>query len=101
MIIWLKQAETLAKAVENRHEPMVLAGDFNDGPESAALKAFSMQWKAAPKKEPKFTSPANKPSVEIDHVLLRGLEPKEPATVLAESVASDHRPVLVVVKMPE
>jgi endonuclease/exonuclease/phosphatase (EEP) superfamily protein YafD len=39
--------------------------------------------------------------VEIDHVLLRGLEPTEPATVLAESVASDHRPVLVVVKMPE
>ena len=96
----LKQAEALAKSLENHHEMMVMAGDFNDGPESAALKAFSGQWKAAPKKEPKLTCPAEKPSAEIDHILLRGLEPKEPATVLPEAVASDHRPVMVVVKLP-
>lgn len=95
----LKQAETLAKAVENRHEPMVLAGDFNDGPDSPVLKAFFQQWKAVPKKEPKLTCPAAKPESEIDHILLRGMEAKEPATVLPESVASDHRPVLVVVKV--
>ncbi len=96
----LKQAEALAKAVENRHEPMVLAGDFNDGPDSATLKAFAQQWHAAPKKEPKLTCPAAKPDSEIDHILLRGLEAKETATVLPESVASDHRPVVVVVKVP-
>lgn len=97
----LKQAETLAKSLENRHEPMVLAGDFNDGPESATVKAFAAQWKAAPKKDPKLTCPAATPSVEIDHILLRGLEAKEPATVLPEAVASDHRPLLVVVKTPD
>jgi endonuclease/exonuclease/phosphatase family metal-dependent hydrolase len=97
----LKQAETLVKALENRHEPMVLAGDFNDGPESAALAAFAAPWQAALKKEPKLTCPASKPSSEIDHILLRGLEPKEPAAVLPEGVASDHRPVLLVVKVPE
>ena len=88
------------KALENRHEPMVLAGDFNDGPASPVLAAFAAPWQAAPKKEPKLTCPAVKPSSEIDHILLRGLEAKEPAMVLPEAVASDHRPVLVVVKVP-
>jgi len=97
----LKQAEALAKVLENRHEPMVLAGDFNDVPDSATLTAFSTQWKAAAKKEPKLTCPANKPSVEIDHILLRGLEKKEEVTVLPEAVASDHRPLFVVVKLPD
>ncbi|WP_035601046.1 endonuclease/exonuclease/phosphatase family protein [Haloferula sp. BvORR071] len=97
----LKQAETLAKALENHHEPMILAGDFNDGPESAPLKAFAAQWQAVPKKEPKLTCPAGKPSSEIDHIFLGGLERKEDATVLQENVASDHRPVVAVIKLPD
>lgn len=89
----LKQAETLAKALENHHEPMILAGDFNDIPDSAPLKAFAAPWTAVPKQAPAFTCPAPAPKVEIDHILLRGLEPKEPAIVLPEAIASDHRPV--------
>ena len=95
----LKQAQTLAKALENHHEPMILAGDFNAGPDSAALNAFASPWTAVPKQDPKFTCPAAGPKSEIDHILLRGLEPKEPATVLPEAVASDHRPVIAVIKM--
>lgn len=97
----LKQAETLAKALENHHEPMILAGDFNDTPGSAPLKAFSAPWTAVLKKEPAFTCPAPEPKVEIDHILLRGLEPKEPATVLPEAIASDHRPVFAIITLPD
>jgi endonuclease/exonuclease/phosphatase family metal-dependent hydrolase len=96
----LKQAETLAKALENRHEPMILAGDFNDVADSKSLAAFGAPWHALSKKEPKPTCPAANPGSEIDHILLRGLEPKEAAVVLPERVASDHRPVLAIVKLP-
>ena len=95
----LKQAQTHAKALENHHEPMVLAGDFNDGPDSAALKSFTSPWTAVPKQDPKLTCPAADPKSEIDHILLRGLESKAPATVLPEAIASDHRPVIAVIKM--
>lgn len=96
----LKQAETLAEALGKHHEPMILAGDFNDVPESAPLKAFGTPWIAVAKAETKFTCPASDPKVEIDHVFLRGLTAVEPAKVLPEAVASDHRPVAVVVAVP-
>lgn len=91
----LKQAETLVKALEASKEPLIVAGDFNDGPDSAALKAFGDGWTAVKKSEPRLTCPAAKPEVEIDHVLLRGLTAASPVTVLPEAVASDHRPLVV------
>ncbi len=95
----LKQAETLAKALENHHEPMILAGDFNDLPASRTLTAFGVPWQALAKEEPGFTCPAEKPSVEIDHILVRGLEAAGPVEVLPEAVASDHRPLAVTLRM--
>ena len=49
------------------------------------------------KKEPVFTCPAGKPTVEIDHIFLHGFEPRGPVDVLPEAVASDHRPIAGVV----
>ena len=95
----LKQAETLAKALENHHEPMILAGDFNDVPGSAALVAFGEPWKPLAKKAPVLTCPAKKPSVEIDHFVVRGLEAAGEVEVLPEAVASDHRPIVVTVRV--
>ena len=97
----LKQAETLAKALENHHEPMVLAGDFNDTPGSAPLAAFGDPWKAVAKKDGALTCPAKDPKVEIDHILARGLEPADLVEVLPEAVASDHRPLVVSFKLAE
>ena len=93
----LKQAETLAAALSEGEVPLILAGDFNDVPGSPVMKAFGEGWTAIPKKEPVLTAPAAKPEVEIDHVLLRGLEPKGLLEVLPEAVASDHRPIAGVV----
>lgn len=95
----LKQAETVSKALENHHEPMILAGDFNDVPGSPPLGVFSVPWKPLAKKDPVLTCPAGKPEVEIDHIIVRGLEPASPVEVLPEAVASDHRPLVVTVKL--
>jgi endonuclease/exonuclease/phosphatase family metal-dependent hydrolase len=95
----LRQAEAVVKALENHHEPMILAGDFNDVPGSAPLNAFAEQWKAVPKKQPVFTIPAKDPKSEIDHLFVRGFEPANPALVLPEAVASDHRAVVVTLLM--
>lgn len=94
----LKQAETLAKVLENRHEPMILAGDFNDIPGSATLLSLRAPWSAVAKSEPALTCPASQPESEIDHIFLRGLTAVEPAKVLPEALASDHRPLVVAVR---
>lgn len=97
----LKQAETLAAVLEKGGLPVILAGDFNDVPGSAVMKAFGAGWTAMAKKEPVFTCPSDKPAVEIDHVLLRGFEARGLLEVLPEAVASDHRPIVgVVVRKP-
>jgi endonuclease/exonuclease/phosphatase family metal-dependent hydrolase len=93
----LKQAETLAALLEKSGPPVILAGDFNDVPGSPVLKAFATRWTAMAKKDPVFTCPAGKPTVEIDHVFLHGFEPKGLLEVLPEAVASDHRPIAGVV----
>jgi len=95
----LKQAETLMKALENHHEPMILAGDFNDVPGSAPLLAFTAPWTPLAKKEPVLTCPAKQPAVEIDHMIVRGLEATGSVEVLPEALASDHRPLVVTVRM--
>jgi endonuclease/exonuclease/phosphatase family metal-dependent hydrolase len=97
----LKQAEALVEALAGSDMPAILAGDFNDVPGSAPLRAFATAWTAMEKKQPAFTCPAGKPKVEIDHVLLRGFEPRGLLEVLPEAVASDHRPIAgVVVRAP-
>jgi len=97
----LKQAEALVAALSESDAPLILAGDFNDVPGSPVLKAFAARWTPMAKKEPVFTCPAGKPTVEIDHVFLHGFEPRGLLEVLPEAVASDHRPIAgVVVRKP-
>ena len=79
---------------------MILAGDFNDVPDSPAMKVFGEGWIAVPKAGNPFTIPAPEPKREIDHVLLRGLKAASPAAVLPEKVASDHRPLVATVALP-
>ena len=95
----LKQAETLAKALEKRPGPVILAGDFNDVPGSPTLTAFGLPWQAVAKRGPVFTCPAKDPKVEIDHIVLRGVEASSPAEILPEAAASDHRPLVVTLRM--
>ena len=84
----------------SNNRPAILAGDFNDVPDSPTLKEFGKLWirtnaEAAP------TVPVMKPTRQIDYIMVR---PKEcwkviKSRVLDESIASDHRAILAVIEL--
>ena len=98
---WL-QVNALREAFgEEKALPTILAGDFNDVPGSRSMDRLFKDWADTSFGNPSPTSPANAPAQRIDYVLLR---PKIWGVVrsdgLDESVASDHRPLLVTLQMP-
>jgi endonuclease/exonuclease/phosphatase family metal-dependent hydrolase len=88
-----------ALAADNGDRPMLLAGDLNAAPDSRAMARFGVDWRRA-NDEPRATYPAAAPTKQIDYVLFR------PAVrwhvvevrVLDEATASDHRPLLAVLR---
>lgn len=86
----------------------LLAGDLNAEPESRVMKEFAKLWTPAlppgeESDEPKaglFTFPAGEPTKQIDYILYRPADRWEvvEVRVLEEAVASDHRPILAVLK---
>ena len=80
--------------------PSLLAGDLNAVPGSPAMVEFGKVWKAGEDQE-YFSFPADKPNIKIDYVLYRPADRWRVVSVevLDEKVASDHRPVLVVMEL--
>lgn len=79
--------------------PAILAGDLNATPDSAVLAALQKNWKNATSEEhPSF--PARKPTRQIDYVLMRPAATWEvvETRILEAPVASDHRPLLAVLR---
>jgi len=103
----LSEAQRLAQAKEiNRivkhygDTPMILAGDMNALSGGPTMKEFFREWTpAALGAGPTF--PADKPSRKIDYVLFRPASRWKVlhAQVLEEALASDHRPLLVVLEL--
>lgn len=81
--------------------PMVLAGDLNAAPGSAPMTALLEDWTAASLGEPLLTIPVEAPRRQIDYVLFRPANRWKvvEARVLEESVASDHRALLVTLEL--
>ena len=79
--------------------PIILAGDLNATPDSKPMKLIAEKWSfaTAPDKG-LLTIPARGPRRQIDFVLFRPADRFRvvEAKVIAEPVASDHRPVLAV-----
>lgn len=79
-------------------QPALLCGDFNATANEA--QAMLPQWKHLPKSADPATFPANAPKEEIDHVFARATSSIRWSVgdhrVVAEPVASDHRPILLV-----
>lgn len=95
----LRQAQALADAVAL--DPAgwgVLAGDFNSAPDQPALVPLASRWRVTWAGTPPPTFPANQPDISIDHVWAHPPARAEGVRceVLAEPVASDHRPVRAV-----
>jgi endonuclease/exonuclease/phosphatase (EEP) superfamily protein YafD len=59
------------------------------------MKALGTKWTSAGKDL--LSIPSDRPRLQIDYVLFRGFNVGE-ARVIDEPVASDHRPVLVVLE---
>lgn len=80
--------------------PAILAGDFNDVPESPTLKELGKLWLRTNKKILK-TIPASKPSRQIDYIFV---QPKErwkiiESQILDEDIASDHRAIFSIIEL--
>ncbi len=95
-----QQAGALLAAFPIQELPTLLAGDFNAVPDSRVMKRLldpSTGWVDTAGVRAALTDPADTPKVRIDYVLAapgsawRILDSK----VIPETVASDHRPVVV------
>ena len=91
------QARTLLAELDTLDLPMIVAGDFNDIPESRTMQAFfTAGFATVESPGPSFN--ARTPTIDIDHILIRsgpGLELESlGGEVLDEPTLSDHRPVV-------
>jgi len=111
----MASAETINKlAAKYGGRLMILAGDLNAEPHSHVMREFAKHWKIAGAKkhaadaetqavegsEGLLTYPAGEPVKWIDYVLVRPAERWQVVEVrmLEERVASDHRPLLAVLR---
>jgi len=80
--------------------PTILAGDFNDVPDSPAIKVLQPHWTDATAGQPDPTCPSGRPRLKIDYVFFRPVDGWHVVEkqVVNESVTSDHRPLLVVLE---
>jgi endonuclease/exonuclease/phosphatase family metal-dependent hydrolase len=99
------QVKTLLKHLDKRDLPTIVLGDYNAEPKSETLKLFAaagFRFVEKPASN-RFTWNAKKPTVEIDHFVIRDgggvrLTAKS-IEVLDEPDASDHRPVAAVIQL--
>jgi len=92
------QVKALDKALASRKHPVMIIGDLNAEPDSESMKWLAQTWSFIPKSGVVGSFPANKPSIEIDHIVTRGFTTEKSTSYVGkENVASDHRPVFGVV----
>jgi endonuclease/exonuclease/phosphatase family metal-dependent hydrolase len=74
--------------------PVIMGGDFNTNPESATIRMLLESWDQAGKGDDLKSYPSETPLEQIDYVFgyPKGAVEFSGTTVLAETVASDHRP---------
>jgi len=98
--IRVKQVRAMITALEDSPRPVILAGDFNAKPGAASMKLVAdAGWQILKKDGGRLTYPSGTPSVEIDYVAVRGLEnPLIEHRVIDERIASDHRPIMALLR---
>ena len=80
--------------------PMILAGDLNDSPNSHTMCIFRKIWGIAGDGKTLKTFPSISPGRQLDYVLFHPRDRWKVVEiqVIPEKIASDHRPILVVLK---
>jgi endonuclease/exonuclease/phosphatase family metal-dependent hydrolase len=99
----MASAATINKLIQERGDELaIIAGDFNATPDSRVIAEFAKVWRIAglDRAQDIRTSPGDKPDKWIDYVMCRPAKSWEVAEVrvLDEAVASDHRPLLAVLR---
>ena len=95
-----RQADRLVELFESGDGVVILAGDLNATPESETMKSIRRFWDVEALKSAGATYPAETPTSRIDYVLT-GRQASISVVeirVLDEPIASDHRPVLGVLR---
>jgi endonuclease/exonuclease/phosphatase family metal-dependent hydrolase len=87
--------------VRGEGRPAILAGDLNSEVITELLYIFEAQLAMAPAVDPSPTTPSGRGRSRVDHVLFRPAESWRvlESRVIDEPLASDHRPVLVVLEL--
>ena len=97
----LAQARRLLELLEAETVPVILAGDFNSTPDSEVMALIEESFVLPGKGDDRFTFRSDRPNREIDFIVYR---PRDrfrvvESRVIDEPVASDHRPVLLVLEI--
>ncbi len=97
----LAQARTLVDVLSGATVPIILAGDFNSTPGSEVMNLLQQHWYIPDKGEERLTFPSDDPQREIDFIIFRPRAAFEivESRVIDEPLASDHRPVLLTLKL--
>ena len=98
-------AQIVTEKMKEQKKPVIICGDFNAGVDEDSIKEIKKDWTALNDDESK-TFPADEPTVHIDYIF--GADPTgkispedwkkavKETYVVEEKIASDHRPVVVV-----
>ncbi len=97
----MAQARRLLEILEEETAPVILAGDFNSTPDSDVMGVIADSFTIPDKGEDRLTLFSDDAEMETDFIAFR---PHDRFTVVEsrvvdEPLASDHRPVLLVVEM--
>ena len=81
------------------NKPMILSGDFNAKRDESSIQTLAEHFEIFEKQGPKNTFPAGTPNREIDYICLfkdhGGMAVVGEHLVVPETVASDHRPIVI------
>lgn len=95
------QARALTAVLDTLRVPYILLGDFNDQPGSRTLALFAQRAEELAKPaDDRLTFPSTEPVKEIDFVFAApiGAWSLGPARSVPERLASDHRPVIAMLR---
>lgn len=97
----LAQAQTVVDLYRGTETPMIIGGDFNSRPGSTVMDLVERHWVNTDKGEDRFTMSSTDPRSEIDFILYRPASRFQVVSidVLDEPLISDHRPVLMVLRL--